>query len=213
MNKKSFNLGILVAVIILFFAGMMVKGDVIMSKNEWTVNQRVECGNDTNYKYELVEYNNTYLCAKVIVELIDNKTILVCYRRNADKGMWFVNNSDISLNKTKHETIIYERMTKKVRKKEIVKSCKKIEVYDFTNGKSYKTVNMTRFGKCTITDKSEIVCDSKKDGNADGKCKSGESCVKCKIVNDELQCYKKNSKKTFSKVDNTFTHSGEVIVK
>lgn len=49
-----------------------------------------------------------------------------------------------------------------------------------------------------------IICDSKKDGNGDGICQSGESCMKYEFSDDKMQQYEKNSQEEFLSSDETF---------
>lgn len=58
------------------------------------------------------------------------------------------------------------------------------------------------FGKCTELNNSCILCDSKLDGNADGTCSSGESCIiKC---TSGVELFR-NSRDDFSLADNSFS--------
>lgn len=53
-------------------------------------------------------------------------------------------------------------------------------------------------------DKVIVVCDSRFDGNGDGICTSGESCVKFIIGGDKVQQYEKNSRDDFIETDESF---------
>jgi len=49
-----------------------------------------------------------------------------------------------------------------------------------------------------------LICDSKFDGNGDGICKSGETCLKYEITSDSVQTYEKNSQDEFNEYDPSF---------
>ncbi len=72
----------------------------------------------------------------------------------------------------------------------------------------YKTPNgeiNTDGYSCTIEGNGmTIVCDSKYDGNGDGICTSGESCMKFDIGRYSTQKYEKNSQDTFTQNDKSF---------
>jgi len=63
------------------------------------------------------------------------------------------------------------------------------------------------WGKCSYTTESEtliITCDSKLDGNNDGICKPGESCIQFRITKDSTQRLVKNSRYDWVENDETF---------
>jgi len=51
---------------------------------------------------------------------------------------------------------------------------------------------------------NEVICDSKYDGNNDGICQSGESCVKFVVTQDKVERYLKNSQEEFTAEDESF---------
>jgi hypothetical protein len=53
-------------------------------------------------------------------------------------------------------------------------------------------------------DSTVIICDSKYDGNGDGICTSGESCMKYVITKDSIQSYEKNSKDEYQPSDESY---------
>ena len=57
---------------------------------------------------------------------------------------------------------------------------------------------------CSAIDSDSVMCDSKYDGNGDGICTSGESCMKFIAVDDTLQKYQKNSKDEFVAEDRSY---------
>ena len=68
-------------------------------------------------------------------------------------------------------------------------------------------INFKEWGKCSyeIKEKSIIInCDSKHDGNNDGICQSGESCVKFVVTKDDVKRYVKNSQDEFTIEDESF---------
>jgi len=65
-------------------------------------------------------------------------------------------------------------------------------------------INVTDFGGCTFNNTC-TVCDSKYDGNEDGICNSGESCMQyCITDKDKLEMLEKNSRHDYVKVDSSF---------
>jgi glutamine cyclotransferase len=63
------------------------------------------------------------------------------------------------------------------------------------------------WGKCShITEDQTVVvtCDSRYDGNGDGICSSGESCMQFRITKDGTQRLMKNSRNDFVESDKTF---------
>lgn len=68
-------------------------------------------------------------------------------------------------------------------------------------------INFKEWGKCSYEageDNIIIICDSKHDGNNDGICQSGESCVKFVITQDKVQRFLKNSQEGFTAEDESF---------
>ncbi len=61
--------------------------------------------------------------------------------------------------------------------------------------------------ECSTTEEGNdvvVVCDSKYDGNGDGECSSGESCMKFVVDGDKYQKYEKNSRDDFVSSDDSF---------
>ncbi len=61
--------------------------------------------------------------------------------------------------------------------------------------------------QCTANEYDEVViviCDSIYDGNGDGICQSGESCMKFEIDGKDVKKYEKNSKHEFMESDDSF---------
>ena len=63
--------------------------------------------------------------------------------------------------------------------------CKLVEKYSFTVNKSAEEKDFTAFGACKV-DGNTLICDSRDDGNADGVCQSGETCVTYELDNGSL---------------------------
>ena len=59
---------------------------------------------------------------------------------------------------------------------------------------------------CTVTDDGKVylTCDSIYDGNGDGKCTSGESCIQFGIVGNYVTRKERNSQDTFVDYDTTY---------
>lgn len=60
---------------------------------------------------------------------------------------------------------------------------------------------------CNVSDdvdSTTVVCDSKYDGNGDGICTSGESCMKFVVNGNNIDVYKRNSKDEYVKDDPTY---------
>lgn len=67
-------------------------------------------------------------------------------------------------------------------------------------------LNTQNYG-CSVEEtnnKMTIICDSKYDGNADGICKSGESCMKFVFDGTQISTYEKNSRNDFVESDQSF---------
>ena len=63
------------------------------------------------------------------------------------------------------------------------------------------------WGKCSYspgTDSGIIICDSNKDGNGDGVCQSGESCIAFFVSKDKIEKMYRNSGVDFEPDDVTF---------
>lgn len=63
------------------------------------------------------------------------------------------------------------------------------------------------WGKCSYTagnQTAEILCDSRLDGNNDGICQPGESCIKFIVSKDNIQALYRNSRDDFVENDETF---------
>jgi hypothetical protein len=68
-------------------------------------------------------------------------------------------------------------------------------------------INYKEWGQCsheTDGDNLIIICDSQYDGNNDGICQSGESCVKFIITEKGTTRYVKNSQDDFTEEDDSF---------
>jgi hypothetical protein len=53
-------------------------------------------------------------------------------------------------------------------------------------------------------DSTTIICDSKYDGNGDGICTSGESCMKYVIDKNSIKSFEKNSKDEYAPTDDSY---------
>lgn len=63
------------------------------------------------------------------------------------------------------------------------------------------------WGRCSYAKEDEdviITCDSKRDGNNDGKCTPGESCIQFRVTKQGVQKYEKNSRIDFVENDDSF---------
>jgi len=68
-------------------------------------------------------------------------------------------------------------------------------------------IEFKEWGECSYEKQDEkiiVICDSKTDGDNDGICKSGESCVKFVISQNDVKRYVKNSKDEFTEDDKSF---------
>lgn len=68
-------------------------------------------------------------------------------------------------------------------------------------------INFKDWGKCsyqTEEDNLIVICDSQYDGNNDGICQSGESCVKFVVTADKVEKFLKNSQEEFTAEDESF---------
>ncbi len=68
-------------------------------------------------------------------------------------------------------------------------------------------INFKEWGKCSNKKEDSeliIICDSKYDGNNDGICQSGESCIKFVVTQNDVKRYLKNSQEDFTEEDKSF---------
>ncbi len=68
-------------------------------------------------------------------------------------------------------------------------------------------IDFKEWGKCSDTKENNeliIICDSKYDGNNDGICQSGESCIKFVVTQNDVKRYIKNSQEDFTEEDDSF---------
>ena len=68
-------------------------------------------------------------------------------------------------------------------------------------------INFKEWGKCSYEKQENgitVICDSKYDGNNDGICQSGESCIKFIVTADKVEKFLKNSKEEFTAEDESF---------
>ncbi len=68
-------------------------------------------------------------------------------------------------------------------------------------------INFKEWGKCFYEKQEDgiiVICDSKYDGNNDGICQSGESCVKFIVTPDKVEKFLKNSQDEFTAEDESF---------
>jgi len=115
---------------------------------------------------------------------------------------------DDPINKTCHtetqtkEYRCYKGKKTAVKSKEICKDTKMIVTTD-----KQRTLEYGDWGKCTHSSMGEtllIICDSKYDGNNDGICQSGESCVQFIVTKDSTQTLVRNSQDYFAESDESF---------
>ena len=98
----------------------------------------------------------------------------------------------------------------KTGEKEIQKSkeiCKDTEMKVTLFETEEYSLEYGEWGKCSYTTESEtlvITCDSKYDGNNDGICHPGESCIQFRVTGDKIQRLEKNSRLDFIEEDSTF---------
>ncbi|MBI2576672.1 hypothetical protein HYV84_05645 [Candidatus Woesearchaeota archaeon] len=65
-------------------------------------------------------------------------------------------------------------------------------------------IEFSDWGMCTQESDNVIICDSKFDGNSDGKCTSGESCTKFLVTSDGVESYVRNSRDDWVVGDDSF---------
>lgn len=144
----------------------------------------------------VINVTDTYYCSGSVVS---NKEATICYDKKGIYKHGVTPEYLVSYNSTHivytHPAISSEskRVCRPTQKFNITISGKS-DVYDFSN-----------FGKCklSLSDMS-LTCDNMEDGNADGKCQSGESCAKFKLENSKIERYVKNSREDFVKEDISF---------
>jgi hypothetical protein len=82
----------------------------------------------------------------------------------------------------------------------------KLTVDDGLSEKEY-SINYEGWGKCSYDVEGEtvvITCDSRFDGNNDGICTSGESCMQYRVTKGSIQTLMKNSRDDFVESDDSF---------
>lgn len=123
---------------------------------------------------EIVEYH----CPGKIVN--NTKTgIVECYEPN-NKTI-FTNINPLTI-KGQNFTINItgERMSKE---HVINKLCEETGGYTINNSKNSYYCNAKSWGRCSQASKKTVMCDSRYDGNGDGICQSGESCITIDLTN------------------------------
>lgn len=120
---------------------------------------------------------------------------------------------DPPLNTSCHEEErIYEYScktgTKKVQKSKEVCRDKEIQltIDELTKTETYK-LEYGEWGKCSYETEGQtliITCDSKYDGDNNGICKPGESCIQFRVTKDGIQRFEKNSRYDWVEDDDTF---------
>ncbi len=82
-----------------------------------------------------------------------------------------------------------------------------LSVNKILNVKDRYKLKYDGFGKCAYTpgnDSAIIICDSNKDGNGDGICQPGESCIAFIVSKDKTERLYRNSRIDFASDDATF---------
>lgn len=131
------------------------------------------------------EEKNTYgACTKEVIESVcdDPPTNSSCHNETREISYTCVNGTEI-----------VERTRKECKQKELV-----ISNLVKLDTKNYECSTEEDGGKVIV------ICDSRYDGNGDGKCSSGESCMKFVIDGDKVSQYEKNSRDDFTEADKTF---------
>lgn len=93
--------------------------------------------------------------------------------------------------------------TTTVQKSSLDCSPKSFEISRELNALKQK-IEFLDWGMCSQEGENVIICDSKFDGNNDGKCSSGESCMKFVVNLDGIDAYTKNSRDDWVLDDNSF---------
>ncbi len=84
--------------------------------------------------------------------------------------------------------------------------CKPKEL-KITKSNEIGRINFGDWGKCTTQEDKDaltVICDSRYDGNGNGVCESGESCIKFEITKEGVRQYLKNSQDEFTEEDESF---------
>lgn len=83
--------------------------------------------------------------------------------------------------------------------------CTLLQKFSITMDNKESTMDFTDFGKCSIDEKEFcIICDSRQDGNADGICNGGESCLKNCLKDKKIESSQKNSREDYMTTDSSF---------
>jgi len=103
----------------------------------------------------------------------------------------------------------YEKIGEKQveKSKEVCKDTKMKTTINTLSGTKNYNLQYGEWGKCsyeTEQDTLVITCDSKYDGNNDGICHPGESCIQFRVTKDNIQRLEKNSRYDFIEEDETF---------
>ncbi|MBN2881317.1 hypothetical protein JXM83_04670 [Candidatus Woesearchaeota archaeon] len=173
---------------ILVLSSIIVLGYQTMSKTEMlstklkSVSSAVDCKYTDQIEYEDVVGN----CTQTI-------TVLECDNTTKDNSS--------CINKT--QEYVFPCVVDKKEVTKTKKECSKPK-YHLIND---KVKVLTSDYACSETEedgKVIMICDSKKDGNGDGVCKSGESCMKLIIDGKDVKKYEKNSRENFVESDSSF---------
>lgn len=111
---------------------------------------------------------------------------------------------------TEEQSYKYRCKTGEIEVEKSREECKETEmevtIDTLLETKNYK-LEYGEWGRCSYETEGEtlvITCDSKYDGNNDGICHPGESCIQFRITKDKIQRLMKNSRMDFLEEDETF---------
>lgn len=116
--------------------------------------------------------------------------------------------SDAPVNKTCTQEVRMVQYSCVTGTQTVQKSRTDCEIIGYTVNNGVKSVKLTtRDYVCASGEASgviTVICDSKLDGNGDGKCTSGESCMRFVVDGSSVKAYEKNSRDDFVVADDTF---------
>jgi len=166
----------------------------------------MDCVNKTRITYHMGVVNGTFNCSGGNIITFNNYSICRRYNGTLEKiDNAFVYPVDYVVS-TENNIMTYQYIGS-VQRNVTYEVCTRTGVYEIGN----KTFNFRDNWQCSFElNNTCVVCDSTKDGNGDGICHSGESCIKWCRTSQGLTKYEKNSRDDFVKVDNSFRRTKEV---
>ena len=191
-TKLYVGVSILLLVVISLMVGVRTHALSWKPMGKWKVTQLSTCRNVTSSRDVIIYSDQTYICDKIARLRIFSNELVVCYQWWRGMGYWFRANQ-IALTPYRSEKNAFEvhaQVRRILTHTTVISKCNAENVYEWKKHGEKKVIrlNMTDIAKCKITGAGTVQCDSYQDGNGDGRCQSGETCIECRIIRDTLKC-------------------------